>query len=157
MKVQRGGGSTAPPAHNFGTRKGWVVSATPQLVYPWEKDPVPIVHEVHRVLHENSVTQCLYKIRERRYFQTVWTSLHENSNDNGDTVVNFTTSKNLIVRSIIFWYKAFCKYTWTSPEGMTKSVIDCILIYRRWRSVILDVWYFRGAESRWSVSGSYRR
>jgi hypothetical protein len=29
-------------------------------------------------------------------------SLHESSNDNGDAVVNFTMSKNLIVKSIIF-------------------------------------------------------
>jgi hypothetical protein len=40
-------------------------------------------------------------------------SLHEISNDNGVRIVNFATSKNLIVKSTMFSHK----FTWTSPDG----------------------------------------
>ena len=30
----------------LGARCGWVVNATPRPLYPWERDPVPIVQEV---------------------------------------------------------------------------------------------------------------
>jgi hypothetical protein len=47
MKAQRVGRGIAPPVHNCGTRRGWVVSDTPQPLHPQERDPVPIVQEVH--------------------------------------------------------------------------------------------------------------
>jgi hypothetical protein len=57
-------------------------------------------------------------------------SLHENINDNGDRVVNFATSKNLIVKSMMFLYHNIHKYTWSSPDGNTHNQIDHILIDR---------------------------
>jgi hypothetical protein len=44
-------------------------------------------------------------------------SLHEIGNDNGVRVVNFTTSKSLIVKSTMFPHCSIHKYTWTSPDG----------------------------------------
>jgi hypothetical protein len=41
-------------------------------------------------------------------------SSHEISNDNGIRVVNFATSKNLIVRSTIFPHRNIHKHTWTA-------------------------------------------
>jgi hypothetical protein len=49
-------------------------------------------------------------------------SLHEASNDNGVRVVNFTSSKNLIVKSM----GPHCdihKHTWTFPYGVTHNQI----------------------------------
>jgi hypothetical protein len=43
-QAQRGGRGIALPIINFGARRGWVVSATPQLLYPLERDPVHILH-----------------------------------------------------------------------------------------------------------------
>jgi hypothetical protein len=57
-------------------------------------------------------------------------SLHEDSNDNGVTVVNFATSKDLVVRSTMFPHQNIHKYTWASPDGKTHQ-IDHILIDRR--------------------------
>jgi hypothetical protein len=57
-------------------------------------------------------------------------SLHEISNDNGVRVVNFATSKNLIVKSTMFPYCNIHKHTWTSPDGNTHNLIDHILIDR---------------------------
>jgi hypothetical protein len=51
-------------------------------------------------------------------------SLHEISNNNGVRVVNFTTSKNLTVKSTIFPHHKIHKYTWTSPDGKTYNQIN---------------------------------
>jgi endonuclease/exonuclease/phosphatase family metal-dependent hydrolase len=57
-------------------------------------------------------------------------SLHEASNDNGVRVVNFATSKNLIVKST-FPHCDIHKHTWTSPDGVTHNQIDHVLIDKR--------------------------
>jgi exonuclease III len=57
-------------------------------------------------------------------------SLHEASNDNGVRVVNFPTSKNLIVKST-FPHRDIHKHTWTSPDGVTHNPIDHVLIDKR--------------------------
>jgi hypothetical protein len=57
-------------------------------------------------------------------------SLHEVSNDNGVRVVNFVTSKNMIVKSTIFPHRNIHKFTWTS-NGKTHNQIDCIVTYIR--------------------------
>jgi hypothetical protein len=46
-------------------------------------------------------------------------SLHEIGNDNGVRVVNFATSKNLIVKSMMFPHSNIHKYIWTSADGHT--------------------------------------
>jgi hypothetical protein len=40
----------------------------------------------------------------------------EINNDKGVTVVNFATSKNLVVKSTMFPHRRIHKYTWTSPD-----------------------------------------
>jgi hypothetical protein len=72
-------------------------------------------------------------------------SLHEASNDNGVRVVNFATSKNLIVKST-FSHHDIHKHTWTFPDGVTHNQIDHVLIDKRRHSNILDVRSFRGAD-----------
>jgi hypothetical protein len=71
---------------------------------------------------------------------------HEISDDNGVRVVNFATSKNLVVKSTMFPHCSIHKYTWTSPDGQTHNQIDYLLIDRGWHSSILDVRSFRGAD-----------
>jgi hypothetical protein len=43
-------------------------------------------------------------------------SLHEISNESGDKVVNFATSKYLVAQSTMISHSKIHKYTWTSPE-----------------------------------------
>jgi hypothetical protein len=73
-------------------------------------------------------------------------SLHEISNDNGVRIVNFATSKNLIVKSTMFPHRNIYKFTWTSPDGKTHNQIVHVLIDRRRHSSILDVRSFRAAD-----------
>jgi hypothetical protein len=58
-------------------------------------------------------------------------SLHEASNVKRVRVVNFATSKNLIVRSTTFLHHDIHKHTWTSPDGVTHNQIDHVLIDKR--------------------------
>jgi exonuclease III len=51
-------------------------------------------------------------------------SLHEDNNDNGVRVVNFATSKNLVVKSTMLPHQNIHKYTWTSPDGKTHNQLD---------------------------------
>jgi hypothetical protein len=73
-------------------------------------------------------------------------SLHEASNDNGVRVVNFATSKNLIVKSTTFPHHDIHKHTWTSPDGVTLNQIDHSQIDKRRLSNVLDVSSFRGTD-----------
>jgi len=57
-------------------------------------------------------------------------SLHQDSNDNGVRIVNFTGSEYLIVKSTMFPHRDIHKYTWTSPDGKAYNKIDHILIDR---------------------------
>ena len=61
-------------------------------------------------------------------------------------MLNFATSKNLVVKSSMFPHQNIHKCTWTSPDGQTHDQIDHILIDRRTHSSILDVRSFRGAD-----------
>jgi hypothetical protein len=73
-------------------------------------------------------------------------SLQEISNDNGVRLVNFATSKNLRVKSMMFSHYNIHKYTWTSPDGKTHNQIDHILVDRRRHSNVLDARTSRAAD-----------
>jgi hypothetical protein len=45
MKAQRGVEVRLYSFFNLGTRWGWVVSATPQLLYLQDRDPIPVFYE----------------------------------------------------------------------------------------------------------------
>jgi endonuclease/exonuclease/phosphatase family metal-dependent hydrolase len=83
--------------------------------------------------------------RENNFIQTTENeSLREISNDNGVRIVNFATSKNLVLKSTMFPHSKIHKYTWTSPEGNTHNQIDHILVDRRRHSSILYVRFLEG-------------
>ena len=85
--------------------------------------------------------------REKIFKPTIGNeSLHQYSNDKGVRIVNFATSKILVVKSKMFPHRNIHKYTWTSPDGKTHNQIDHILIDRRRHSSILDVQSFRGTD-----------
>jgi hypothetical protein len=68
------------------------------------------------------------------------------SNDNCVRIVYVATSKNLLIKSMMFLHQNIHKYNWSSFIGKTHNQTDHILIDRRWHSSILDVRSFRGAD-----------
>ena len=59
-------------------------------------------------------------------------SLHQDSNENGVRIVNFVTSNNPVLKSMMFLQRNIRKYTWTYPDGKTHNQTDHILLDRRW-------------------------
>jgi len=55
-------------------------------------------------------------------------SLHQDSNDNGVRIVNFATSNNLVIKSMMFPHRNIHTHNWTSPDGKTHNQIDHVLI-----------------------------
>jgi len=72
--------------------------------------------------------------------------VHQDSNDNGVGIVNFDTSKNVVVKSTMFPHRNIHKYTWNCPDWKTHNQVDHILIDKRWHSGVLDVRSFREAD-----------
>jgi endonuclease/exonuclease/phosphatase family metal-dependent hydrolase len=73
-------------------------------------------------------------------------SLHKIIADNGVRLVNFSTSKNLRVKSTMFPHHNIHKYIWTSPDEKTHNQIDHILTERRMHSNVLDIRSYRAAD-----------
>jgi len=55
-------------------------------------------------------------------------------------------SKDLVVSSTFFPRKDIYKQTWVSPNAMTKSQIDHVIINKRHKSCISNVRSYRGAD-----------
>ena len=71
-------------------------------------------------------------------------SLHQESNDNGGRIVNLATSKNLVVKSMMFPH---LNISTTGPLLMGRPTTRVItLIDRSWHSSVLGVQSFRGAD-----------
>ena len=74
-------------------------------------------------------------------------SIHLNTNNNGQGLVDFATTKNIVVSSTCLPHKEIHKQTWRSPDGKTNNQTDYILTDKRNASSILDVKSCRGANS----------
>jgi hypothetical protein len=72
--------------------------------------------------------------------------LHEINNNNEITVVNFTASKNQIVKSTMIAHRRIHKCILNSPEEKGYSQNDPFLTDRRWQCSILDVHPVAGAD-----------
>ena len=84
--------------------------------------------------------------RENIFQPTIRTeSVHPESNDNGIRLVNFATSKNHS-KEYKVPHRNIHKYTWTSPDGITRNQIDHVLVDKRRQSSIIDVRSLRGAD-----------
>jgi hypothetical protein len=86
-------------------------------------------------------------------------SMHLNTNNNGQRLLEFAAAKNMMVSSICFPHKEINKQTWRSLDGKTKNQIDQILLDKRNASSIQDVKSCKGASSdsdHFLVRGKYR-
>jgi exonuclease III len=69
-------------------------------------------------------------------------------NENGALLVDYALSIDFVVTGTFFDNKTVHKYTWTSPDGLTRNQIYHCLISRRWRTSLLDVREYRGADAQ---------
>ncbi|GIY06345.1 uncharacterized protein CDAR_395361 [Caerostris darwini] len=71
-------------------------------------------------------------------------SLHSISIENGNRVLRFAASRNMVIGSTLLQHKDINKITWRSPDDSTYIQIEHILIDSRRISNLLNVRTFKG-------------
>ncbi|XP_016096349.1 craniofacial development protein 2-like [Sinocyclocheilus grahami] len=66
------------------------------------------------------------------------------TNDNGERFISLCTANALAVDNTYFAHQMIHKRTWRSPDGSTLN--DYVCITGQWRSSLLDIRAFRGAD-----------
>ncbi|XP_051513504.1 craniofacial development protein 2-like [Myxocyprinus asiaticus] len=67
-------------------------------------------------------------------------------NDAGECLVRFCHENHLRVSNTWFMQPKCCLYTWTAPNGQHRNQIDYILCSQCWKSSVLAIKTFPGAE-----------
>ncbi|XP_055518546.1 craniofacial development protein 2-like [Leucoraja erinacea] len=67
-------------------------------------------------------------------------------NENGERLIEFCTTYNLVIGGTIFPHRRIHKLTWYSPNGKDKNQIDHLMINGTGRRSLLDVKVKRGAD-----------
>ena len=67
-------------------------------------------------------------------------------NERGERLVEFATVHDLYVCNTKFQHKRNRKWTWASPDGIRKNMIDLILIQRRLKTSVTNCRTFQSAD-----------
>ena len=67
-------------------------------------------------------------------------------NDRGERLLEFATTHRLFICNTRFQHKADRKWTWESPDGVHKNMIDLILVQQRWKSSVINCRTFQSAD-----------
>ena len=67
-------------------------------------------------------------------------------NEHGERLLEFATAHNLYVCNSRFQQKPSRKWTWASPDGIHKNMIDLILIQQRWKTSVINCRTFQSAD-----------
>ena len=67
-------------------------------------------------------------------------------NERGERLLEFATVHNLYICNTRFQQKPNRKWTWASPDGVHKNMIDLILIQRRWKTSVINCRTFQSAD-----------
>ena len=73
-------------------------------------------------------------------------SMHSSTNYNGQRLSDMCSLYGLAIGGTIFEHKNIHKGTWRSPDKKTITQIDHLCIGKKWRSSLLDVRAYRGAD-----------
>lgn len=72
--------------------------------------------------------------------------LRSTCNNNGSRLIDFCATNQLFIGGTKFPHKDIHKYTWQSPDGVTRNQIDHILISKKFLSSLTDVRTMRSAD-----------
>ena len=67
-------------------------------------------------------------------------------NERGERLLEFATTHDLYICNTRFQQKPNRKWTWASPDGIHKNMIDLILIQRRWKTSVINCRTFQSAD-----------
>ena len=67
-------------------------------------------------------------------------------NERGERLLEFATLHNFFICNTRFQQKSNRKWTWASPDGIHKNMIDLILIQQRWKTSVVNCRTFQSAD-----------
>jgi hypothetical protein len=67
-------------------------------------------------------------------------------NERGERLLEFATVHNMYIRNTRFEQKPNRKWTWGSPDGIHRNMIDLILIQQRWKTSVINCRTFQSAD-----------
>ena len=67
-------------------------------------------------------------------------------NERGERLLEFATLHNLFICDTRFEQKPNRKWTWASPDGIHRNMIDLILIQQRWKTSVINCRTFQSAD-----------
>ena len=67
-------------------------------------------------------------------------------NERGERLLEFATTHSLYICNTRFEQKPNRKWTWASPDGIHKNMIDLILIQQRWKTSVINCRTFQSAD-----------
>ena len=67
-------------------------------------------------------------------------------NERGERLLEFAMLHNLYICNTRFQHKPNRKWTWASPDGIHKNMIDLILIQKRWKTSVINCRTFQSAD-----------
>ena len=82
---------------------------------------------------------------------TDWTSVmgkygYGGRNERGERLLEFATLHNLFICNTRFEQKPNRKWTWASPDGIHRNMIDLILIQHRWKTSVINCRTFQSGR-----------
>jgi endonuclease/exonuclease/phosphatase family metal-dependent hydrolase len=86
------------------------------------------------------------KVDREQWFRPVIgnESLHNISNNNGERLISFATTRGMTISSTQFQHKNIHKHTWISTGSSVKNQIDHMMIDSRRKRRVIDVKKCRG-------------
>lgn len=67
-------------------------------------------------------------------------------NNNGERLIDFCSTNEFFIGGTKFPHKDIHKYTWQSPDGVTRNQIDHVLMSKRFQSSLTNVRTMRSAD-----------
>ena len=67
-------------------------------------------------------------------------------NERGEKLLEFAKLHDLFICNTRFQQKSKRKWTWESPDGLHKNMIDFIIIQKRWKTSVANCRTFQGAD-----------
>ena len=61
-------------------------------------------------------------------------------NNNGERLCEFCDMNELIITETLFPDRDIYKTTWVSPDGKTRNQIDHVLINKKFRNSVIDIY-----------------
>ncbi|CAF3366853.1 unnamed protein product [Rotaria sp. Silwood2] len=67
-------------------------------------------------------------------------------NERGERLLEFAAEHNLFICNTRFQQTSNRKWTWESPDGIHKNMIDLVIVQKRWKTSVTNCRTFQGAD-----------